>query len=158
MNILVLDPCISCEALKNKFDNDFIMLNQWEDLKTKLWAHFNAKYMSSLTSSGSSQLSSTPSSMLSVTSDLTHTTWQTNNSPQKNYTARFQQNHAVDNELSEFWNLKQEDFKKCNPIQWWYGQCEQFPNLYCLVHDIFLFLVCSWLFSFHKVTNNFFLL
>ena len=136
MNILVLDPRISYDALKEEFNNDSTMLNQLEDSKAKLWAHFNAKYMSSLTSSG--LLSSTPSSsMLSVTSDSTHTTSQTNSSPQKNYMAKFQRKHAAVDELSEFWNLKQEDFKKCNPVQWWYGQRAQFPNLYCLVCDLF---------------------
>ena len=139
MNILVLDPRISYDALKEEFNDDFTMLNQLEDSKAKLWAHFNAKYMSSPTSSGSAQLSSTPSSssMLSVASDSMHTTLQTNSSPQKNYTARFQRKHAAVNELSKFWNLKQEDFKKCNPVQWWYGWHAQFPNLYCLVHDLF---------------------
>jgi hypothetical protein len=138
MNILVLDPRISYDALKEEFDDDFTMLNQLEDSKTKLRAHFNAKYMSSPTSSGSAQLSSTPSSsMLSVTSDSTHTTSQTNSSPQKNYTARFQRKRAAVDELSEFWNLKQEDFEKCDPVQWWYGRRAQFPNLYRLVRDLF---------------------
>lgn len=136
MNILVLDPRISYDALKEEFNNDSTMLNQLEDSKAKLRAHFNAKYMSSLTSSGS--LSSTPSSsMLSVTSDSTHTTSQTNSSPQKNYTAKFQRKRAAVDELSEFWNLKQEDFEKCNPVQWWYGRRAQFPNLYHLVRDLF---------------------
>jgi len=137
MNILVLDPHISYDTLKDKFNNDFTMLNQLEDSKTKLRAHFNTKYMSSPTSSGSAWLSSTPSSsMLSMTLDSTHTTSQTNGSPQKNYTARFQQKRAAVDELSEFWNLEQEDFENCNPVQWWYGRHAQFPNLYRLVHDI----------------------
>lgn len=138
MNILVLDPRISYNALKDEFDDDFTMLNQLEDSKTKLRAHFSAKYMSSLTSSRSAQLSSTPStSMLSVTSDLTTTTSQTNSSPKKNFTARFQRKHAAVDELSEFWNLEQEDFENCNPVKWWYGRRAQFPNLYRLVRDIF---------------------
>ena len=136
MNILVLDPCISYDALKEEFNNDSTMLNQLEDSKAKLRAHFNAKYMSSLTSS-ESLLSTPSSSMLSVTSDSTHTTLQTNSSPQKNYTAKFQRKRTAVDELSEFWNLKQEDFEKCNPVQWWYGQRAQFPNLYHLVHDLF---------------------
>ena len=137
MNILVLDPHISYDALKDKFGDDFTMLNQLEDSKTKLQAHFNAKYISSPISSGSAWLSSTPSSsMLSVTSDSTHTILQINSSPQKNYTARFQQKHAAVNELSKFWNLEQEGFENCNHVQWWHGQCAQFPNLYCLVHDV----------------------
>ena len=133
-----MDPRISYEALKDEFNDDYTMLNQLEESKTKLRAHFNAKYMSSLTPSGSSRLSSTPSSsMLSVTSNSTHTTLQTNNSPQKNYMARVQRKRVAADELSEFWNLGQEDFETCNPVRWWYGRREQFPNLYCLVRDIF---------------------
>ena len=75
--------------------------------------------------------------MLSVTLDSTDTTLQTSNSPQKNYMARVQRKHVVADELSEFWNLGQEEFKTCNPVQWWYGWHEQFPNLYRLVRDIF---------------------
>ena len=136
-NILVLDPRISYEALKDEFDDDYTMLNQLEESKMKLQAHFNAKYMSSLTPSGSSRLSSTPSSfMLSVTSDSTDTTLQTGNSPQKNYMVRVQRKRVVA-ELSEFWNLRQEEFKTCNPVRWWYGRREQFPNLYRLLCDIF---------------------
>ena len=133
-----MDPRISYEALKDEFDDDYTMLDQLEDSKTKLRAHFNTKYMSSLTPSGSSRLSSTPSSsMLSVTSDSTHTTLQTNNSPQKNYMARVQRKRVAADELTEFWNLGQEDFETCNPVRWWYGRREQFPNLYRLVRDIF---------------------
>ena len=43
-NILVIDPHISYEALKDKFDDDYTMLNQPEESKKKLQAHFNAKY------------------------------------------------------------------------------------------------------------------
>lgn len=135
---MVLDPRIFYEALKDEFNDDFTMLNQLEDSKTKLQAHFNAKYMSSQASSGCARLSSTPSSsMLSVTSDSMHTTSQTNGSPQKNYTARFQRKRAAVDELSEFWNLGQEDFEKGNPVQCWYGRRAQFPNLYRLARDIF---------------------
>ena len=45
MNILVLDPRISYDALKEEFNDDFTMLNQLENSKAKLWAHFNAKYV-----------------------------------------------------------------------------------------------------------------
>jgi len=60
-----------------------------------------------------------------------------NSSPQKNYTARYHQKHAAIDELTKFWNMPQEDFETCNPIQWWHQRCAQFPNLYCLARDIF---------------------
>jgi len=40
-------------------------------------------------------------------------------------------------ELTEFWNLPQEYFDTCDPLQWWHGRCAQFPQLYHLVCDIF---------------------
>ncbi len=30
----------------------------------------------------------------------------------------------------------QEDFDFCDPVMWWYKQRTQFPNLYCMAHDI----------------------
>ena len=45
MNILVLDPRISYDALKEEFNDDSTMMNQLEDSKAKLRAHFNAKYV-----------------------------------------------------------------------------------------------------------------
>jgi hypothetical protein len=40
-------------------------------------------------------------------------------------------------ELEEFWKLPQEDFKNCDPIQWWAGRRAQFPNLSQYARDIF---------------------
>jgi hypothetical protein len=58
-------------------------------------------------------------------------------SPQKNFTVRFQCKRTPTDELTEFWNLPQEDFDACDPLQWWYGRRAQFPQLYRLVRDIF---------------------
>ena len=139
---LVLDSCIAYEALKDEFAQDASLLDQLEDAKTSLRSYFNDKYMAksqTQISSGPAHLSSTPSSsLLSVTSQSSTTTSlaHTNGSPQKNFTARFQRKHVATDELSEFWNLSQEYFEKCNPVQWWYQQRAQFPNLYCLARDI----------------------
>jgi hAT family C-terminal dimerisation region len=137
---LVLDPCITYEALKDEFAQDASLLDQLEDAKTSLRSHFNDKYMAkSRISSEPARLSSTPSSsLLSVTSQSSTTTTlaHANSSPQKNFTARFQRKRVATDELSEFWNLPQEDFENCNPVQWWYQRRAQFPNLYCLARDI----------------------
>ena len=74
--------------------------------------------------------------MLSVTSDSSRSASNSLGSPQKNFMARFQRKRGPVDELSEFWNLSQEDFENCDPVQWWYGRRAQFPNLYRLAHDI----------------------
>jgi len=141
INVLVLDPRISYDALKEEFAQDTTLLDQLETAKTSLRSHFNAKYTSNTTNSqislDSSFLSSTPSSsFLSLSSESPTTPSHNNGSPQKNFTARFQRKRAAIDELSEFWNLPQEDFERCNPVHWWYGRRAQFPKLYCLARDI----------------------
>jgi hypothetical protein len=44
---------------------------------------------------------------------------------------------ATVDELTEFWNMPQEDFETCTPVQWWHQRRAQFPNLYRLARDIF---------------------
>jgi hypothetical protein len=39
-------------------------------------------------------------------------------------------------ELEEFFKLPLEDFKNCDPIQWWAGRRTQFPNLSRFARDI----------------------
>ena len=136
--ISVLDPCISCEALQEDFAHDTTLLAQLESSKLNLRLHFNTNYNSPRNSSSSTRLSSTAtSSLLSVTSEPTSTASNPNSSPQKNYTARYSQKCAAVDELTEFWNMPQEDFKTCNLVQWWQQWRAQFPNLYHLAHNIF---------------------
>ena len=58
--------------------------------------------------------------------------------------------------MTEFWNLPQEDFDACDPLQWWLGSLghctTQFPQLYHIVHyvlilDNYLYLSPSYLLS-----------
>ena len=136
MNILVLDPRISYDGLKDEFSGDIGLSDQLETAKLDLRLHFNAKYTSPR-NTPRSILSSTPSSsMLSVTSDSSRSISNSLGSPQKNFMARFQRKRGPVNELSEFWSLSQEDFEHCDPVQWWYGRRAQFPNLYRLARDI----------------------
>jgi len=123
--------------LKEEFDGDTTLLSQLEAAKLNLRSHFNIKYSLPQVPAGSTRLSSTPSSsMLSVTSESTSTASNATNSPQNNFTARFQRRRATVDELTEFWNLSQEDFQSCDPVKWWYGRRAQFPNLYRLARDI----------------------
>ena len=133
MNLLI---SFYCQVLhQDEFSGDFALLDQLETAKLDLRSHFNAKYTSPH-DTPRSILSSTPSSsMLSVTSDSSRSLSNSLGSPQKNFMARFQCRRAPADELSEFWNLPQEDFE-CDPVQWWYGRRAQFPNLYRLARDI----------------------
>lgn len=138
----MLDPRISYEALKDEFedDHDRTLLNQLEASKLALCSHFDTKYSSIQSPSRLSAMAS--SSMLSITSE------SNTGSPTKNYTARFQQKCVASDELTEFWNLPQEDFQSCDPVRWWYGHRAQFPNLYHLARDILSIPGISFFFLF----------
>ena len=58
-------------------------------------------------------------------------------SPMKSFTACYRTKEKADvNKLEEYSKLPAEDFDACNPIHWWMGWWAQFPNLFCLAHDI----------------------
>jgi hypothetical protein len=110
----VLDPPISYGALQEDFADDTTLLAQLESSKLDLSLHFDINYSSPQNSSYSVRLSSTPtSSLLSVTSVPTLSASNPNNSPQKNYTARYHRKRATVDESTEFWNMPQEDFETC---------------------------------------------
>jgi hypothetical protein len=55
-----------------------------------------------------------------------------------NFTAQYcwKEQLTID-ELEEFFKLPQEDFDSCDLLHWWMGRKAQFPNLFCLAHNIF---------------------
>jgi len=121
---IVLDPRMSYSALNDEFKNDTDLSGHLETLKENLHTHYKDFYAPP---PPSSQPSSQPS--ISATSKA---------SPQKNFIARFNRKPRTStDELLEFWSLPQEDFENCDPLHWWYGRRAQFPNLFCLVRDIF---------------------
>ena len=128
----VLDPRISYEAMKDEFENDSDLAIHLETAKADLQEYFNVNYLSPPASVEN------PHQSLSATTSLSSITSSSSlGSPQKNFTARFQRRRTPTNELTEFWNLPQEDFITCDPLQWWHGRRAQFPQLYRLVRDIF---------------------
>ena len=128
----VLDPRISYEAMKDEFKNDSDLAVHLEKAKADLQEYFNGNYLSLQASVGNSCRSlAATTSLSSITSS------SSSGSPQKIYTARFQRKHTSTDELTEFWNLPQEDFNTCDPLRWWHGRRAQFPQLYHLVRDIF---------------------
>ena len=131
----VLDPCIFYKAMKDKFKNDSDLITHLETAKADLRAYLKANYPSPQASVEN------PHQSLSVTTSLSSISSIPSSlslgSPQKNFTARFQCKCTPTDELTEYWNLPQEDFDTCNPLQWWHGHHAQFRQLYCLVCDIF---------------------
>ena len=135
--ISVLDPRISYEALQEDFAHDATLLAQLESSKLNLRLHFNTNYNLPRNSSNSIVFHPPQHHLSFWTSEPTSTASNPNSSPQKNYTARYSQKHAAVDKLTEFWNMPQENFETCNPVQWWQQRRAQFPNIYCLARDIF---------------------
>jgi len=118
--------------MKDEFKNDSGLAVHLETAKADLREYFKGNYPSlqALVENRRQSLSFT-TSLASITSSPSL------GSPQKNFTARFQRKRIPTDELTEFWNLPQEDFDTCDPLQWWHGHRAQFPQLYRLVRDIF---------------------
>lgn len=130
----VLDPQISYAALKEEFDDDNNLSSYLENTKSKLQSYFKQKYPAP--SLQPTSISPAPS-LSSISFPSMSTISSASGSPQKNFTTRFQHKCTSPNELLEFWSLPQEDFDIIDPLQWWLGRRAQFPQLYCLAHDIF---------------------
>ena len=118
--------------MKIEFENDSDLAVHLEMAKADLQEYFKVNYLSPQAAvENPYQLLSATTSFSSITSS------STSELPQKNFTVRFQCWRTPTNELTGFWNLPPEDFDACDPFQWWHSCCAQFPQLYCLVPDIF---------------------
>jgi hAT family C-terminal dimerisation region len=126
--------------LKDEYQDDPDLSIHLETAKVDLRRYFNEIYLfkpSELSESHHIPLSSSATfSSISSSSQATASI-TASESPKKNFTPRFQCKRAARDELLEFWNLQQEDFETCDPLQWWLGRRAQFPNLYRLSRDIF---------------------
>jgi hypothetical protein len=120
--------------LKEEFDDDNNLSSYLENTKSKLQSYFKQKYPAP--SLQPTSISPAPS-LSSISFPSMSTISSASGSPQKNFTTRFQHKCTSPNELLEFWSLPQEDFDIIDPLQWWLGRRAQFPQLYCLAHDIF---------------------
>ena len=128
LTILVLDPRISYEGVKEGYEDDEDLLTYLEDSCSHLDQFFKQNYVKA---KHGTTLSAT-GSMSSVGPAV--------GSPKKvNFTARYQKKDRLQvDKLKEYFKLPCEDFDSCDPLKWWLGHCAQFPNLYRLVCDIFL--------------------
>jgi hypothetical protein len=118
------------EGLKSDCESDPFLLVDLNRAKAELKTYYRTNYASrarplpSHASQSTSSISSRSSSF---------------RSPEKvNFTSRYQKkDRVVIDELEEYFKLPREDFDSCKPLQWWFGRRSQFPNLYCLVRDVF---------------------
>ena len=118
----VLDPCITYEGLKCDFANDPILLTDLKKSKQLLHEFYNANYAT---------MAPTPD-----TSPATRN-HGIGSSRKVDFTARYQQikSETID-ELAEYFQVKRKDFNTCDPLKWWWGQRENWPNVYRLVCDV----------------------
>jgi hypothetical protein len=125
---LVLDPRIMYEGLKSDFESDPFLIKDLDRAKKQLQAYYRTNHAAR----AQPQQSQSSSSIASRNSSSV-------GSPEKvNFTSRYQKkDRVVVNELEEYFKLPREDFETCKPLQWWSGRRTQFPNLYCLVRDVF---------------------
>ena len=131
LTILVLDPQISYEGVKEDYEDDEDLLTYLEDSHSCLDQFFKQNYVKAKYGTTLSATGSTSSVGPAV------------GSPKKvNFTARYQKKDCLQvDELEEYFKLPCEDFDSCDPLKWWLGRRAQFPNLYRLVCDIFRFQV-----------------
>lgn len=139
--------------MKDEYQDDPDLSIHLETAKVNLQKYFSENYLSSEPSESQHIPLSSSASLSSVSSSL-QATASTTASPKKNFTARFQRKRVARDELLEFWNLQQEDFESCDPLQWWLGRRAQFPNLYRLSCDIFSIPGMYYFISTYKVTNS----
>jgi hypothetical protein len=107
------------------YTQDADLLADLEKATSSLHTFYHNNYAAFVSGTGKSN-NSTPAPVIQ------------NGSPQKvDFTTRYKQpNCWVSDELEDYFKLGQEDFDTCQPLDWWWGRCSQFPNLYCLAQDI----------------------
>jgi hypothetical protein len=126
-HLAVLDPRISYEGLKADFYHDEDLMNDLEDAKSKLDAYFRRNYADKASSAPVQATASAPVQSIS----------HIQASPQKDFTQRYRvERRAAFDELRDYYLLPREDFKTCDPVQWWFARKAQFPNLFRLARDI----------------------
>jgi hypothetical protein len=122
-----LDPHISYNGLKADFEDDDELLTGLEEAKIKLEAHFRRHYADKVLTSSVQPTVRAP----------VQSTSRIQASPEKDFTKRYRvERRAAVDELRDYYLLSREDFKTCDPVQWWFARKAQFPNLFRLARDI----------------------
>ena len=119
------------EGLRRDCALDPMLLMDLNNVQDQLKTYYNKNY-ANWACRPSVQASQLSSSFSSASGSAPH-------SPKKvNLTSHYQkEDRVIVNKLDEFYKVPQEDFDSCKPLEWWLGRRSQFPNLYCLVCDIF---------------------
>ena len=112
----VFDPRITYKGLKLDFANDPLLLADLNKSKSCLHDYYNKHYA---TSPAPHRDTNNTHAKPSSTSDFT-----------SHYDSIA--SDSID-ELEEYFKIKR---KKCDPLRWWRGQCEDWLNLYHLACDI----------------------
>ncbi len=143
--LLVLDPRISYEGMRDDYTGDHLLANYLEDAKRDLYNHYNTHYANRVPST----------SLLTALTPTTAILFKPQGSPQKlDFTSRYRKKTAVVNELTAYFNLPQEDFGSCSPVKWWFNKRGDFPNLFHLAHDILSIPGMCQVFSTSACMNN----
>jgi hypothetical protein len=130
-------PRISYEGLKTDFYRDDELILELEDAKSKLETHFRRHYANKAPSAPAHPAAHAP----------VQSTSRIQASPEKDFTQRYRvERRAAFDELRDYYLLPREDFKTCDPVQWWFARKAQFPNLFCLARDILTIPGKSYLF------------
>ena len=110
------------------FASELILLKDLEKAKTELHAYYMENYASHISPQFTDGVDGTAPQANS-----------SNGSPTKtNFMARYQRRQPrVINELEEYLSLTPQDFNRCHPLEWWWAQSGNWPNLYCPICDIF---------------------
>ncbi|KIJ48682.1 hypothetical protein M422DRAFT_247543 [Sphaerobolus stellatus SS14] len=122
----LLDPHINYKGLVDDHANEPKLLEQIQQSKSELKAHYIKPTVSSQSLSGSS--SGLPPS------------------PEKfNFTAHYlvRQPASDHNELEEYFNQSPEIWERCNLVKWWGARQAQFSNLCHLARDIMTISGCT---------------
>lgn len=120
----VLDPRIGYEAFLADCGDDKALQDHVKATLNKLRVYYAKNYAPD---------PSAPAAVLSHINAL-----GPSSSPQRNFLERYKhgKSHKLQNELEAYLQLQPEDWKTCDPVQWWASRRSQFPNLSRLARDI----------------------
>jgi hypothetical protein len=128
--LLVLDPRISYEGLKQDYESDTTLLQSLEDAKDELYTEYATYYAQSLSPASSD--------------DTAASTTTTPTSPSKfDFLGRYKRSNVsmtsqLKRELDKYFEMtaEPEDMETCDILKWWKNRESTFPNLYKLARDI----------------------
>ena len=127
----VLDPQISYKGMKADYADNSILSDHLKQSRSDFINYFNANYSNTIPVPSSLPL------MLPAYVRSADSAPMAYSSPQKLFMAQYhRKKKASINELEEYFKLPAKDFDACNSIHWWVRRRAQFPNLFCMAHDI----------------------